>query len=60
MERLNRKSGSGDSRGYSRNKAILDHALAHPCHASTRVGQEQRLKGVQVSSRRASVNCRNQ
>ncbi len=31
-------------------KAILDHALAHPCHGATRVEQELRLKGVQVSS----------
>ena len=30
--------------------AILDHALAHPCHGATRVEQELRLKGVQVSS----------
>jgi transposase InsO family protein len=29
---------------------ILDHALAHPCHGATRVEQELRLKGVQVSS----------
>jgi hypothetical protein len=27
-------------------QTILDHALAHPCHCSTRVGQELRLKGV--------------
>lgn len=31
-------------------KAILDHALDHPCHGATRVEQELRLKGVQVSS----------
>lgn len=31
-------------------EAILDHALAHPCHGCTRVEQELRLKGVQVSS----------
>jgi transposase InsO family protein len=31
-------------------QAILDHALAHPCHGATRVEQELRLKGVQVSS----------
>src|SRR5437016_8867135 len=31
-------------------QAILDHALVHPCHGSTRVEQELRLKGVQVSS----------
>ena len=30
--------------------AILDHALAHPCHGPTRVEQELRLKGIQVSS----------
>jgi hypothetical protein len=30
--------------------AILDHALAHPCHGSTRVEQELRLKGIAVSS----------
>jgi transposase InsO family protein len=30
--------------------AILDHALANPCHGATRVEQELRLKGVQVSS----------
>jgi hypothetical protein len=30
--------------------AILDHALAHPCHGCTRVEQELRLQGVQVSS----------
>jgi len=30
--------------------AILDHALAHPCHGCTRVEQELRLKGMQVSS----------
>jgi transposase-like protein len=31
-------------------KAILDHALEHPCHGATRVEQELRLKGIQVSS----------
>lgn len=31
-------------------KAILDHALAHPCHGATRVEQELRMKGLQVSS----------
>lgn len=31
-------------------QAILEHALAHPCHGATRVEQELRLKGVQVSS----------
>jgi transposase InsO family protein len=30
--------------------AILDHALAHPCHGSTRVEQELRLNGVAVSA----------
>jgi hypothetical protein len=30
--------------------AILDHALEHPCHGSTRVEQELRLKGIAVSS----------
>ncbi|MFO0465860.1 MAG: helix-turn-helix domain-containing protein, partial [bacterium] len=30
--------------------AILDHALAHPCHGATRVEQELRLKGLQVSA----------
>jgi transposase InsO family protein len=30
--------------------AILDHALAHPCHGATRVEQELRLKGIQVSA----------
>lgn len=30
--------------------AILDHALAHPCHGATRVEQELRLKAIQVSS----------
>ena len=30
--------------------AVLDHALQHPCHGPTRVEQELRLKGVQVSS----------
>jgi transposase InsO family protein len=30
--------------------AVLDHALAHPCHGSTRVEQELRLKGIAVSS----------
>jgi len=28
-------------------QTILDHALAHPCHCSTRVEHELRLKGVQ-------------
>jgi hypothetical protein len=31
-------------------KAILDHAIDHPCHGATRVEQELRLKGIQVSS----------
>jgi hypothetical protein len=30
--------------------AILDHALAHPCHGPMRVGQELMLRGIQVSS----------
>ena len=30
--------------------AILDHALAHPCHGALRVEHELRLKGIQVSS----------
>jgi transposase InsO family protein len=30
--------------------AILDHALAHPCHGPVRVAQELVLKGVQVSA----------
>lgn len=30
--------------------AILDHALAHPCHGPVRVAQELTLKGIQVSS----------
>ena len=30
--------------------AILDHALEHPCHGSTRAEQELRLKGIAVSS----------
>jgi hypothetical protein len=30
--------------------AILDHGLDHPCHGSTRVEQELRLKGIAVSS----------
>jgi len=31
-------------------KAILDHALAHPSHGPVRVAQELTLQGVQVSS----------
>ncbi len=31
-------------------KAVLDHALAHPCHGALRVEQELRLRGLQVSS----------
>ena len=31
-------------------QAILDHALAHPCHGPMRVAQELMLQGVQVSS----------
>ena len=30
--------------------AILEHALAHPCHGATRVAQELVLRGIQVSS----------
>ena len=30
--------------------AILEHALAHPCHGPVRVAQELVLKGVQVSA----------
>jgi transposase InsO family protein len=30
--------------------AVLDHALANPCHGALRVEQELRLKGVQVSA----------
>lgn len=30
--------------------AILDHALAHPCHGALRVEQELRLQGIQVSA----------
>lgn len=30
-------------------KAILDHALANPCHGATLVEQERRLRGLQVS-----------
>jgi hypothetical protein len=30
--------------------AILAHALEHPCHGATRVEQELRLKGIEVSS----------
>ena len=31
-------------------QAILEHALAHPCHGPMRVAQELVLRGVQVSS----------
>jgi len=31
-------------------QAILDHALAHPCHGPMRVAQELVLRGIQVSS----------
>ncbi len=31
-------------------QAVLDHALAHPCHGALRVEQELRLKGLAVSS----------
>jgi hypothetical protein len=30
--------------------AILDHALAHPCHGPMRVAQELMLVGIQVSA----------
>jgi len=30
--------------------AILDHALAHPCHGPMRVAQELALRGIQVSA----------
>lgn len=31
-------------------QAVLEHALAHPCHGATRVEQELRMRGLQVSS----------
>ena len=31
-------------------KAVLDHALAHPCHGALRVANELALTGLQVSS----------
>lgn len=31
-------------------QAIIDHALAHPCHGPMRVAQELVLRGVKVSS----------
>lgn len=31
-------------------QAVLDHALANPCHGAVRVEQELRLKGIQVSA----------
>jgi transposase InsO family protein/transposase-like protein len=31
-------------------QAVLDHALAHPCHGPLRVAQELMLRGLQVSS----------
>jgi transposase InsO family protein len=31
-------------------QAVLDHALAHPCHGPMRVAQELVLRGLQVSS----------
>lgn len=31
-------------------KAVLDHALAHPCHGALRVANELALVGIQVSS----------
>jgi hypothetical protein len=31
-------------------QAVLDHAVAHPCHGALRVEQELRIRGLQVSS----------
>jgi transposase InsO family protein len=31
-------------------QAVLEHALAHPCHGPVRVAQELMLRGIQVSS----------
>lgn len=31
-------------------QAVLDHALAYPCHGAVRVEQDLRLKGLQVSA----------
>lgn len=31
-------------------QAVLDHALAHPCHGPLRVSQELMLRGIQVSA----------
>jgi hypothetical protein len=31
-------------------QAVLDHALAHPCHGALGVEQELRLRGLQVSA----------
>ena len=31
-------------------KAVLDHALEHPCHGPLRVAQQLMLQGIQVSS----------
>jgi transposase InsO family protein len=31
-------------------RAVLDHALDHPCHGALRVEQELRLRGLQVSA----------
>jgi len=31
-------------------KAVLDHALEHPCHGPLRVAQELILLGIEVSS----------
>ena len=31
-------------------QAVLDHAVAHPCHGALRVEQELRMRGLQVSS----------
>ncbi len=36
--------------GAAIEQAILDHALAHPCHGPLRVAQELMLRGIQVSS----------
>jgi hypothetical protein len=36
--------------GAAIEQAILDHALAHPCHGPMRVAQELMLRGIQVSA----------
>ena len=36
--------------GAAIEQAILDHALAHPCHGPLRVAHELMLRGIQVSS----------